>query len=152
MGVSFYIAILIIGAVVVILITSSTWKWYKDESNWFHTRLDSLRDYNILEKVWPADDKFMSVHFSVLRHLIFGCVSAYLFFEFSSPVFQVVLISINLLYAAQKIPLYNERRKIYNMGSDTEKEIIRPVKRVCFAMVVYAFYVFAILEVLFFIK
>lgn len=135
-------ALIILGFLVSSFFIRSRWNYYKSDP--FGLLLDMLRSENVLTRIWPVEDNFMSLHFSMSRHMIFGVLSiAVMYFSPDSPISFIIPI-LNLLYAISKLPLYNARRReLSNHPADT-REILIPVKQACFIMVVYGFYVYVL--------
>lgn len=133
-------ALIILGFLVSSFLIRSKWNYYGRDP--FGFLLKMLRSENVLARIWPVDENFMSLHFSIARHMILGVLSiAVIYFFPDSPVSFITPI-LNLLYALSKLPLYSARRRdLYNHPADM-REILIPVKQACFITVVYGFSVY----------
>jgi hypothetical protein len=114
----------------------SKWKIYS--GSWFPL-IDSLRSYNILSRVWPCDDGFMSLIFSAFRHTLIPVIFAFLIWFVNNDLLSRFLLFLSLGYAFFIIPRYKERKKDYDMAGENSQQMLKPVKSACFSVIVCAF-------------
>lgn len=131
---------MILGFFISYLLVMSKWNYYKSDPLGF--RLHMLRSENVLTRIWPVDDNFMSLHFSMSRHMVFGILSISIIYFFPSSLISSIMSTLNLLYALSKLPLYNARRKEFINRSNESRQVLAPVKQACFITVIYGFYVY----------
>lgn len=139
------------GLVITCFLIGFAWKFY-DDKDWAFPKIKMLREYNALSRVWPTDQRFMSLHFSVFRHFLAGVVSTLLFWNVQNKIALYFILLLNLLYAFIKIPIYLARRRDYLTSGENCRELLPPIKRACFATNVYAFYVYIILIAAYYVR
>lgn len=150
MVVALVIIFMVIGFVFSAFLVKSKWNFYASDP--FGFNLMSLRNANRLARVWPMDEKFLSLHFSMLRHMIVGLVSIAIMYIFGDGIAAQLMPFVNLLYALSKIPVYMARRKDFADSGESVKGILIPVKKACLITVVYGFYVYFVSMVFYAIR
>lgn len=143
MGAAVISVFMIIGFAVSAALIRAKWNYYARD-NWPFRRLDLLRQNNALSGVWPEDNGFASLQFSLLRHLAAGLLSVFLLFRYSDGLLPGVIFWADFIYAVAKIPLYRARKKDWALWGDASRALLAPVKSACFVVVVYAFYIYAL--------
>lgn len=133
-------ALMAAGFAVSAFLITQKWNAFADDPLGFN--LDELRIANNWNDIWPDDHKFMSLKFSLFRHMLAGIISVIIMQFFSSWKIVSILPELNLLYALAKCKLYMDRKKDWAMRGDTTKKMLTPVKKACYVTVIYSFYVF----------
>lgn len=139
-----FIGLMAAGAVFCMCFIAMVWSQYNDSSLLLR-KINLLRNYVVLSRVWPIDDKFLSLHFSVFRHLFFGIASLLLIWFLNLRWLNTLLTWANLLYAVCKIPLQSARHKDWKDVGDVSKETVKPIKRACTLVFIYPFYIYIVL-------
>ena len=142
MGAILISAFMLLGFVVSVFFVNSAWKYYSGD--WLGFNLRSLRSENALSRVWPTDDGFNSLKFSLARHMIVGFITVVVMNFFSDSFATKAMPSVTLLYAMSKLPLYSARKRSWKICGAATQEMLNPVKKACFVTVVYGFYVFCL--------
>lgn len=114
-------------------------KWRKYGWLYSEPSIQSLRSYNILSRVWPCDNGFMSLVFSALRHTVLAGVAAALIWFVNIQTLNTALTLGTLLYAYLVVSRYNVRRKDYKTAEHC-KDLLKPVKSACFSVVLLSFF------------
>ena len=115
----------------------SKWRFYS--KGILFPPINTLRSYNILSRVWPCDDGFMSLIFSAFRHTFIPVVFAFLIWFLNNDKLSGFLLFLALLYAYSIIPRYRERRKDFNSADEASRKMLQPVKLACFSVILCAF-------------
>ena len=142
-GIQTFITILFSFAIV------RTWKLYNDDGI-FPLYL-SLRRYAILSPIWPTDNRFRGLHFSIIRHYIVTLVSLLLIWYINLRWLNSVLLSLNAMYAVIKIPVQKARIQDWKNNINNERsgivELLTPLKRLCTTIFFYPFILWIFLMV-----
>ena len=117
----------------------SKWKFYTEGVHPQFQPINQLRSYNILSRIWPCDDSFMSLTFSALRHTLLPIIFSFLIWYVNNAKLNSALLYATLLYALSIIPRYKERRKDFMSAGESSQEMLKPVKSACFSVIVCAF-------------
>ncbi len=131
--------LLIISFIVCTYYIHSKWKFYLKGVHGLRP-IDSLRHHNILARIWPCDDGFMSLIFSALRHTLLPVVFAFLIWVVNNDRLNSLLLFISLIYTISIIPRYKARRADFKLNKEyrTTQEMLKPVKSACFSVVLCA--------------
>lgn len=111
----------------------SKWRIYSQGEIYY------LRHYNILSRIWPCDDGFMSLVFSALRHTLIPTTFAFLIWFINNDKLNSIFLFVALLYAISIIPRYKERKKDFNSTGETSQKMLKPIKSACFSVIICAF-------------
>lgn len=141
------ILLLITGGAICSIYIAKTWKIYN--SDWMFPLIDMLRQANILARVWPTDDRFLSLHYSAWRHCIVGLICLLLIWFSGIKWLCSVLLLANLLYAVVKIPLQKARHRDWKEATQevTTPQVISPIRKACTVVFLYPFYIYILLLV-----
>lgn len=107
--------------------------------------IDALRSYNILSRIWPCDDGFMSLIFSALRHTLIPVIFSFLIWFVNNDRLNGILLFVSLLYAMSIIPRYKQRKKDFINAGEASRDMLKPVKSACFSVILCAFANYVIL-------
>ncbi len=118
---------------------NSKWKVYSSDRNWLFPLIDRLRRYNILSRIWPCDDRFMSLTFSAFRHTLIPFVFALIMWYVNNEIWNTISLYLTLLYALSILPRYKERRKDFLLAGEASRKFLKPVKSACFSVIICAF-------------
>lgn len=140
MGAILISALMVIGVVISVVLIKSKWNYYASDPFGFEMR--SLLNINILSRVWPTDEKFMSLHFSVFRHMAVGIISVVVMYVFNDGFLAWIIPWVNLIYAFSMVPRYMARKRDWTDCGDATRKTLNPVKKACFVTVIYGFYVY----------
>lgn len=135
-------AIIIFGFVVSFFLVRSKWSYYKKDP--FGLLVSALRSESVLTGIWPADENFMGLCFSMFRHTVFGVLSIAVMNFFPDSPMSFIMPVLNLLYALSKLPLYIARKRDFSNHPASGRSILVPVKKACLITVVYGFYVYVL--------
>ena len=128
-------------------------KWKVCVKGWKGLRpIDMLRHYNILSRIWPCDDGFMSLIFSALRHTLIPLIFAFVIWFVNNDGLNSFLLFATLIYAVSIIPRHSERRKDFLTAGEASQEILKPVKSACFSVILCAFANYLILLLCYFLR
>ena len=141
-GITLISALIVLGAVIAVFFIQSKWRYYAQDP--LGLMLYALRSANELSRVWPTDDGFNSLKFSVARHMVISLASVAVMYFFSDSFAARIVPAVNLLYAMSKIPLYLARKRDWKVCGGPTRELLTPVKKACFATVIYGFYVYCL--------
>lgn len=118
---------------------NSKWKVYSGDEHWPFPLIDQLRRYNILSRVWPCDDRFMSLIFSAFRHTFIPFIFALIMWYVNNDIWNTIFLYLTLLYAISIFPRYKARRKDFLLAGENSRELLRHVKSACFSVIICAF-------------
>ena len=114
----------------------SKWKFY---TQGIFRPIDQLRRYNILSRIWPCDDGFVSLIFSALRHTLIPFIFALLIWHVNNDKLNSILLFLSLLYAISIFPRHKERRRDFIAAGEDFHPLLKPVKSACFSVIICAF-------------
>ncbi len=132
-------ALFILSFIVCAAFIRSKWKFYANGDIPLFQPINQLRNYNILSRVWPCDNGFMSLIFSALRHTIVPFIFSLLIWFVNDDALDSFLLFASLIYAVSIIPHYKKRRKDFVTAGESSREMLKPVKSACFSVIICAF-------------
>lgn len=117
----------------------SKWRFYSEGAIELFRPINQLRSYNVLSRIWPCDDGFMSLIFSALRHTLIPVIFSFLIWFVNNDKLNSILLFLSLLYAISIIPRYKTRRRDYIAAGESSRTMLKPVKSACFSVIICAF-------------
>lgn len=140
-----FLCLIIVCALIVCTSIILSWRYYSDNS--ILPRINSLRQYNALSKVWPDDSFFLSLHFKILRYALLG--TGVLLITWFVKISWIIMVSrfVVLLFFMLSIPLQRARTYDWKDASNHSRELLKAVRRACTFSFFYPLVVFAILMV-----
>lgn len=127
----------VIAFIVCFLFIDRKWKFYISDYI-FISELQSLRSYNVLSRVWPTDDKFVSLKASAFRHTLISLICSALIWFVNSRLLNRLSLVLTLFYAISMFPRYNMRKRDYETAGEASQTLLKPIKSACFSVIVCA--------------
>lgn len=115
------VALFIVSQCICSLIVHLKWRGYANDRFW---GVEMLRMHNALSRVWPCDDHFASLHFSMIRHTLVALVSSLVIWCVNIAVLNSVLLLLNALYVVLPLMRYRVRSADYRTSGEASQKLL----------------------------